>query len=123
MGGGSLDSSLAQGVREEKGLSYQIGCQFQTDELDAAGQFMLFAVMNPINKAKLVSAVDECFVKVKKDGFTQDELPRDYHNLRKENGGLLSEDASLCEVLQRYARRRVDLQFLAQRSFASVAYC
>jgi zinc protease len=115
LGGGSLDSRLAQGVREEKGLSYQIGCQFQTADLDAAGQFMLFAVMNPKNKAALVSAVDEVCAKVKKDGFTQEELRAAITTYEKSTEAFLSEDASLCGVLQRYARRGVDLQFMARR--------
>jgi zinc protease len=115
LGGGSLDSRLAQGVREEKGLSYQIGCQFQTAEFDAAGQFMLFAVMNPENKAALLSATNEVLTKVKSDGFTEEELRASIISYEKGIEAFLSEDASLCDLLQRYARRGVDLQFLADR--------
>ena len=115
LGGGSLDSRLAQGVRDKKGLSYQIGCQFETGEFDSAGQFMVFATMNPKNKTAVIAAVDEVLTTLKKEGLTEEELAASITTYEKRIESTLGEDASLCGTVQRYGRRGVDLQFLNQR--------
>lgn len=115
LGGASLDSRLAQGVRDKKGLSYQIGCQFETGEFDSAGQFMVYATMNPKNKAALVEAVDEVLAKLNKEGFTQAELAASITTYEKRMESTLAEGDSLCGTVQRYGRRGVDLQFLNRR--------
>ncbi len=115
LGGGSLDSRLAQGVREEKGLSYQIGCQFQPGEFDSVGQFMIFATMNPENKAALVKTTDEVLARMKQDGVTNEELQASITSYEKKIEAFLADDPSLCNVVQMYGRRGLSLEFLACR--------
>lgn len=115
LGGESLDSRLAREVRDVKGLSYQIGCQFQAGELDSAGQFTIFAAMNPKNKSALVSAIDEVFSALMKEGFTKEELQSSITTYEKRIEAFLSEDAGLCNVVHLYGRRGMSLLFLAER--------
>ncbi len=115
LGGASLDSRLAKGVRDEKGLSYQIGCQFEAGEFDSAGQFVIYATTNPKNKAALVKATDEVLGKLKQDGITEEELRSSITTYDKKIEAFLSEDGNLCSVVQKYIRRGVGLQYLAHR--------
>lgn len=115
LGGPSLDSRLAKGVRDEKGLSYQIGCQFEAGDFDSAGQFSIFAVMNPKNKDAVLAAVEEVCQQVIQSGFNEDEVRASINSYEKRIESNLSEDATLCFVVQRFQRRGVNLDFLAQR--------
>ncbi len=115
LGGASLDSRLAKGVREKKGLSYQIGCQFEAGEFDSAGQFVVYAITNPKNKAALLTATEEVLNQLKQDGITEEELRSSITTYDKRIEAFLSEDGNLCSVVQKYMRRGVGLQYLAKR--------
>ncbi len=74
LGGGFLNSRLATRIRQEEGLSYGVGSQFQAHPIDEKGQLIAFAIFAPENGNKVVSAFREELEKVIADGFTDDEV-------------------------------------------------
>ena len=115
LGGGSLDSRLAKYVREEKGLSYQVGCNFTAGELNRAGVFMTFATTNPKNKSALLESIEMAFEKVREKGFTEEELKSAKTTYLKAVESSLSNDGQLCDLINRYEMRGVGLDFLTAR--------
>lgn len=75
-GGGSLASRLGDRVRQQEGLSYGVGSIFSAHPIDERGQFAIQAIMNPMNRDKLVAVIREELEKLLKDGITQEELDR-----------------------------------------------
>ena len=74
LGGGFLNSRLATRIREKEGLSYGVGSWLYGGQLDEAGGFGSYAIYNPDNSEKLVTAYKEEIAKVLKDGYTEAEL-------------------------------------------------
>ena len=73
-GGGFLNSRLAVRIRQKDGLSYGVASQLNASSLDKAGGFGAFAIYNPGNSAKLVTAYREEIARMLASGFTDDEL-------------------------------------------------
>jgi zinc protease len=73
-GGGFLNSRLATRIRQKEGISYGVGSQLNASPLDENGTFLSYAILNPENKAKLLTVWKEEMVKLVNDGFTEDEL-------------------------------------------------
>jgi len=74
IGGGFLNSRLATRIRQKEGISYGVGSWLQADPMDKSGAFGSYAIYNPDNSDKLISAYKEELNKVVKEGFTEDEL-------------------------------------------------
>ena len=74
LGGGFLNSRLSTRIRQKEGISYGVGSFIQPGELDKVGAFGAYAIYNPDNSGKLMTAFKEEIEKVLKDGFTADEL-------------------------------------------------
>ncbi len=74
LGGGMLNSRLANRIRQKEGLSYGVGSSFSADHTDAKGDWEAFAIYNPGNVDKLESAFQEELAKALKDGFTETEI-------------------------------------------------
>jgi zinc protease len=74
IGGGFLNSRLATRIRQKEGISYGVGSWLQADPIDKSGSFGSYAIYNPDNSDKLISAYKEELDKVVKEGFTEDEL-------------------------------------------------
>lgn len=74
LGGGFLNSRLATRIRQEEGLSYGVGSQFQASSVDEEGGLFAFAIYAPENAEKLQAAFMEEIQKVLDDGFTAEEL-------------------------------------------------
>jgi zinc protease len=73
-GGGSLSSRLGNRVRQKEGLSYGVASRYSASALDRSARFMMFAICNPTNMAKVEKAIAEELDKVRKDGVTEKEL-------------------------------------------------
>lgn len=73
-GGGFLNSRLAVRIRQKDGLSYGVASMLNAGSLDKAGGFGAFAIYNPTNSAKLVTAYREELARMLASGFTEDEL-------------------------------------------------
>jgi zinc protease len=74
LGGGAINSRIANRLRQKDGLSYGAGSQFNAGSLDAVGQWAGFAIYAPQNLAKLESAFNEELALALKDGFKAEEL-------------------------------------------------
>ncbi len=74
IGGGFLNSRLATRIRQKEGLSYGVGSWFYGSSLDDSGEFGAYAIYAPENRDKVQSAFKDEILKVKKEGFTQEEL-------------------------------------------------
>lgn len=74
IGGGFLNSRLATRIRQKEGISYGVGSWLQADPLDKSGAFGSYAIYNPDNSDRLVTAYKEELDRVVKDGFTAEEL-------------------------------------------------
>ena len=74
LGGGFLNSRLSTRIRQKEGISYGVGSFLQPGEIDKVGTFGGYAIYNPDNSEKLMTAFKEEIQKVLKDGFTEQEL-------------------------------------------------
>ncbi len=74
IGGGFLNSRLATRIRQKEGISYGVGSWLQADPLDKSGSFGSYAIYNPDNSERLITAYKEELDKVVKEGFTAEEL-------------------------------------------------
>jgi len=74
LGGGFLNSRLATRIRQQEGLSYGVGSWYSGNMMDDSGNFGAYAIYAPENRDKLVAAFKEEILKVKNEGFTQEEL-------------------------------------------------
>jgi zinc protease len=74
LGGGTLSSRLGNRVRQKEGLSYGVNSSFQASPRDPASNFIVFAICNPTNMAKVEKAIDEEVTKFLKEGVSLSEL-------------------------------------------------
>lgn len=74
LGGGFLNSRLADRIRDQEGLSYGVGGRFEASDLDQQGSFVSFAMFAPQNRDRLVEVMFEELNKVIDDGFSQEEI-------------------------------------------------
>jgi len=74
IGGGVLNSRLANRIRNQDGLSYGVQAMISGHPVDAAGQFIAVAIFAPENVDKVETALIEELEKVLADGFTQEEF-------------------------------------------------
>jgi len=75
-GGGTLSSRLGVRVRQKEGLSYGITSSLSVSAEDQRSLFIISAIVNPKNAAKLqASALDE-LDKLLRDGITNEELDK-----------------------------------------------
>ena len=115
LGGGSLASRLGQRVREEKGLSYAVGSQFQAEALDRKSSFLAFAITNPANRDALLATVHEVFDEFLIDGVTEKELTATQTTYAKTIEDMLGNDQQLMGVIHQYQHYDRDESFLRGR--------
>lgn len=115
LGGGSLSSRLGERVREQEGLSYGVGSQFNARALDRAGVFMMYAITNPVNRDKLIKTVDEVLDEFIKSGVTDAEIDSARISYLKQLEDILSNDVQLMETLHQYQEANRDESFIARR--------
>jgi zinc protease len=74
MGGGFLNSRLATRIRQKEGLSYGVNSYFSASSLDESATFGAYAIYAPENRDKVQKAFIEEIEKVRKEGFSKEEL-------------------------------------------------
>jgi zinc protease len=74
LGGGTFKNRLMQRIREKDGLSYGVGSSLDISSQDAAGEWVSYAILNPVNIRKLEAAFQEELAKALKDGFGEKEI-------------------------------------------------
>ena len=74
IGGGVLNSRLADRIRVQDGLSYGVGGGVSGHPIDPSGSFSAIAIYAPENAAAVQAAFIEEMEKVVTEGFTEEEL-------------------------------------------------
>jgi zinc protease len=115
LGGGALSNRLANRVRQQDGLSYTVGSQFSADHLDQRGTFIAFAIMNPENRDKLLTAIDEEFQRILDSGVSEDELAKAKIGVLEQMRVGRGEDQNLAEILARQLAADRDMSFVKRR--------
>jgi zinc protease len=72
--GGSSDSRLTRRIREKEGLSYSVGSWLTAAAQDETGEFGVYAIYAPQNRARLEAAIREELGRALADGFTSAEF-------------------------------------------------
>ena len=72
--GGSPDSRLWRRIREEEGLSYNVGSWLTAGSLDAAGEFGVSAIYAPQNRARIQAGILDVLQQTLRDGFSETEV-------------------------------------------------
>lgn len=74
IGGGILNSRLADRIRNQEGLSYAVQAVISGHPVDANGQFLAVAIFAPENVDRVEAAMIEELEKVLAEGFTAEEF-------------------------------------------------
>ncbi len=102
LGGGFLNSRLATRIRQKEGISYGVGSWLRASSLDQSGEFGSYAIYNPENSTKLITAYNEELNKMIKDGFTEAELKDAISGFIQSRGKNRSDDGYLVNRLNDY---------------------
>jgi len=115
MGGGFLSSRLGNRIRNEEGLSYAVGGNFNASALDENGGFFAFAMFAPENRDRLEEVLNEELVKAASEGFTEEELESGKTGLLRQLELVRSDDGRLANLLAQGLYLDRDLYFNAER--------
>ena len=115
LGGGFLSSRLGNRIRNEEGLSYAVGGNFNASAEDENGGFFAFAMYAPENRARLEEVLDEELVKVVEDGFNAEELESGRTGFLQQQRLVRSDDGRLASLLATGLYLDRDLFFNAAR--------
>ncbi|MEO7144527.1 MAG: insulinase family protein, partial [Bryobacteraceae bacterium] len=99
LGGGFLNSRLAQRIRVKDGLSYGIGSSFSAKSDEPDGRFMVYAIAAPQNVSKVDADFKEEIARALKDGFTAQEMDADRTGWLQSQQVGRSDDGPLCHLL------------------------
>jgi zinc protease len=99
LGGGFLNSRLAQRIRVKDGLSYGISSNLIAKSNEEDGRFQVFAIAAPQNVAKVETAFREEIARMLKDGFDDKEVEADKSGWLQSRQVSRTDDGSLCGTL------------------------
>ena len=72
--GSSETSRLWMRVREREGLSYNVRSQLSASAYEPSGQWSMYAIYAPSNRARLEAVIKEEIDRVLRDGFSEEEV-------------------------------------------------
>ena len=104
LGGGFLNSRLAVRVRQKEGISYGIGSYLQAGQKDKAGIFGSYAIFNPDNLDRLITAYKEELARITTEGVTDTELADAVKGYLQNRNVSRSQDRELASRLNNYLR-------------------
>ena len=114
LGGGFLNSRLAERLRQKDGVSYGAGAFFRPDlhEDNAHSQVMLYAIYNPLNYEKVQLGFKEELDRFIREGVTEEELGNAVNGWIQEQTVSRAKDGELSGTLQNnlYFGRTMDFQ-------------
>ena len=99
LGGGGLSSRIADRLRQKGGLSYTAMSMLQASPLERRANFMVLAIYNPDNVAKVVTGVDEELARLLRDGVKPDELEKAKTGYLQQQQVMRTTDAMLAASL------------------------
>ncbi len=112
LGGGFLNSRLANRVRQQEGLSYSIRSSLTADSQDPVAGFSVYAIAAPENIEKVKKAVAEELNRAVKDGFTAEEVEAAKKGYLESLKVQRSQDGSLLGLLSSYMYIERDVDWL-----------
>ena len=121
LGGGFLNSRLATRIRQQDGLSYGVGSQFNANALDEIGTFNGYAIFAPENGDKVVAAFKEEVAKVLAEGFTDEEVDAAKRGWLDAVQRQRSSDSTVASILSSNLFLDRDMSFIAKREAAVAA--
>jgi zinc protease len=74
LGGGEFGSRLTARIRQQDGLSYNVGAAFAASAFEPAGTLRFFAIYAPQNRARVEAGFAEELARFVRDGVTAQEL-------------------------------------------------
>lgn len=99
--GGSFNSRILERIRQKDGVSYGGASVFNTSPSDQTGQFIVYAIFAPQNRAKLETGIQEEIAKAVKEGFTAKEIEDGKKSLLEQFQLERSQDPTLASKLAR----------------------
>ncbi len=101
LGGGFLNSRIAERLRQKDGVSYGAGAGFQGDgdQVDQNSQMFLYAIYAPENYDKVQLGFKEEIARFIKDGITEEELRNAVNGWIQEQNVSRAKDNELSSVL------------------------
>ncbi len=121
LGGGFLNSRLAVRIRQNEGLSYGVGSQFNAGSIDEVGGFGGYAIFAPENADKVVVAFKEEVAKALESGFTDDEVEAAKKGLLDSMQNGRSSDTAVAGILQSNLFLGRTMEFTAKHEAAIAA--
>jgi zinc protease len=114
LGGGSLSSRIADRLRQQGGLSYTAMSMLQANSVDHRGSFMVLAIYNPDNVAKVTTGVDEELARLLRDGVKPAELEKAKAGYLQQQQVMRTTDAMLAASLAENLYLGRTMQFQAE---------
>jgi zinc protease len=114
LGGGFLNSRIADRLRQKDGVSYGAGAGFQADANtdDQNSSMYLYAIYAPMNYDKVQLGFKEELDRFIKDGITEDELKNAVNGWVQEQNVSRAKDAELANLINNniFYNRNMDFQ-------------
>ena len=111
MMGGHSTSRLYVRIRGKEGLSYSVSSVLSADAKDPDAQWLMFAVTNPVNMAKVEAAFRDEMEKATEDGFGSEELASAKKGWLQSRSVQRSQDGALAARLLSNAREGRTMAF------------
>ena len=118
MGGGFLNSRLAERIRQKDGLSYGVGAFFSADSIDELASLRVYANFNPENGDKVATAMQEEFQRAYESGFTEEELAAAKQGVLDNRKNQRTSDSFLASMLSNNLFLDRTMQFAADHDTA-----
>lgn len=115
VGGGFLNSRLADRLRQREGLSYNVSASALLSSTADNGLLLLSAIYAPQYRARVEQAVREELQRVARDGFTAEELKAGRESLLQSARVNRSADANLAATLTQGLRLKRDFLHEAEK--------
>jgi len=99
LGGGFLNSRLADRIRDEEGLSYGVGAAFNAGSIDENASFLVYAMYAPENRERLVDVLFEELDHAVDNGFGEAEVAEGRRGYLQQLELMRSDDRQLMSML------------------------
>lgn len=117
LGGGSLKSRLADRLRHQEGLSYDVGAFLQLNAYETNSLLGLYAIYAPGNLERLQRGLNEELARFVRDGITEQELQDARSGLLEAARIARTQDGALARTLASQLYQQRDMHFtLAQEA-------
>lgn len=114
-GGDPFTSRIGARIRVKEGYSYSVAAGIQANVKDHQGLFYSVAISAPENMDKVIKAFQEEVEKVKKDGFTREELDTAVKGYLSARTRSWASDHAIANVINTASVDNMDLDFYQQQ--------